>query len=83
MVAAGNTFGGYLIFIRQSLHRQILAPQAPKKISSTRSIFVFSITHTSVDIKISFALRVWHVFHVAFAALGQLIAHMVRNKGKK
>ena len=38
---------------------------------------------TSVDIKISFALRVWHVFHVAFAALGQLIAHMVRNKGKK
>jgi hypothetical protein len=29
--AAGNTFGGYLIFIRQSLDRKILAPQAPKK----------------------------------------------------
>ena len=36
----------------------------------------------SADIKISFALRVWHVFHVAFAALGQLIKHMVKNKSK-
>ncbi len=33
----------------------------------------------TVDIKISFSLRVWHVFHVAFAALGKLISHKLKS----
>ncbi len=32
---------------------------------------------TTVDIKISFSLRVWHLFHVVFAALGKAIKHLV------
>ncbi len=38
---------------------------------------------TTVDIKVSVSLRVWHVFHVAFAALGKLIKHLVKMKAKK
>lgn len=37
----------------------------------------------TADVKISMSLRVWHVFHVAFAALGRLISHLVRQKLKK
>lgn len=37
----------------------------------------------TADIKISFALRVWHVFHVAIAALITFIKHSVRMKDKK
>ena len=38
---------------------------------------------TTADLKISLSLRVWHVFHVAFAALWQLIKHMLTEKIKK
>ena len=34
---------------------------------------------TTVDIKISFSIRVWHVFHVAFGALKEFIKHKVRS----
>lgn len=38
---------------------------------------------TTADIKVSFSIRVWHVLHVAFAALGRLIKHLVKMKSKK
>jgi hypothetical protein len=34
----------------------------------------------SADIKVTFSIRVWHVFHVAFAALGKLIKHLVKMR---
>lgn len=37
----------------------------------------------TADVKISMSLRVWHVFHVAFAALGRLVSHLVRQRSKK
>ena len=37
---------------------------------------------TKLDIKISFSLRVWHVFHVAFAALGALISNILKGNFK-
>ncbi len=37
----------------------------------------------TADLKISLSLRVWHVFHVAFAALWQLIKHLLSSKIKK
>ncbi|MBO5203068.1 MAG: hypothetical protein J6B72_00435 [Clostridia bacterium] len=37
----------------------------------------------TADVKISFSLRVWHVFHVAFAALWVLIKHLFKAKAKK
>ncbi len=37
-----------------------------------------------VDIKISFSLRVWHLFHVAFSALGKLLrSKFIKNKFKQ
>ncbi len=36
----------------------------------------------TADVKISLSLRVWHVFHVAFAALWVLIKHLVKAKAK-
>ena len=38
---------------------------------------------TEVDIKISFSLRVWHVFHVAFAALGKTVGRLVKMYSRK
>ena len=35
------------------------------------------------DVKITFSIRVWHVFHVALAALVKFIAHAVKKKDKK
>lgn len=35
------------------------------------------------DVKITFSIRVWHVFHVALAALVKFIAHTVKKKDKK
>ena len=36
-----------------------------------------------VDVKISFSIRVWHVFHVAFAALGRLLrSKFIKDKLK-
>lgn len=34
---------------------------------------------TTVDIKISFSIRVWHVFHIAFGALGEFIKHKIKS----
>ena len=36
----------------------------------------------SADIKISFSLRVWHLFHVAFAALKSVIKHKLKSAKK-
>lgn len=37
----------------------------------------------AADVKISFSIRVWHVFHVGIAALIKLIKHLVKIKAKK
>ncbi len=40
---------------------------------------------TTVDIKVSVSLRVWHLFHVLFAAIGKAIKHLFNifvKKGK-
>ncbi len=37
---------------------------------------------STIDIKISFSLRVWHLFHVAFGALGELIRYKIKNQNK-
>ena len=33
---------------------------------------------TTIDIKISFSIRVWHVFHIGFGALGEFIKHKIK-----
>ncbi len=38
---------------------------------------------TTLDLKVSVRIRVWHIFHVAFAALGKAIKHLVKMKFKK
>jgi len=38
---------------------------------------------TTVDIKLSFSIRVWHVLHIAFGALGVLIRHFIMSKVKE
>ena len=38
---------------------------------------------SEIDIKICFGLRVWHVFHVAFAALGELIKYFFKSMKHK
>ena len=46
----------------------------------------FCAEESEIDIEISFALRVWHLFHVAFAALGKFIKYIfktVRRKSEK
>lgn len=37
----------------------------------------------TVDIKLMFSIRVWHVFDVAFAALGRFIKHKFKQMKKK
>ena len=37
----------------------------------------------AADIELSFSMRVWHVFHIAFAALGSLIKKKVKSMAKK
>lgn len=37
----------------------------------------------TADVKILFSVRVWHVFHVGFAALIKLVKHLVKIKAKK
>ncbi len=34
--------------------------------------------NTTVDLKVSVSLRVWHLFHVVFAAIGKAIKHLFR-----
>ncbi|MGM9683451.1 MAG: hypothetical protein ACI3XQ_07620, partial [Eubacteriales bacterium] len=38
---------------------------------------------SSADIKLSFSLRVWHVFDIAFAALFRLIRSKLAQNAKK
>ena len=37
---------------------------------------------SSADIKISFSLRVWHLFYIAFAALGKFVKHKLKSAKK-
>ena len=37
----------------------------------------------TADIELSFSMRVWHVFHIAFAALGSFIKKKVQSMAKK
>lgn len=37
----------------------------------------------TADIKISFSVRLWHVLHTAFAALGKAIKHLLKIKAKQ
>lgn len=39
----------------------------------------FCSEESEIDIKVCFGLRVWHVFHVAFAALGELIKYFFKS----
>lgn len=43
----------------------------------------FCSDESEIDIKISFSLRVWHLFHVAFAALGEFIKYLFKTFAKK
>lgn len=43
----------------------------------------FSASEPDIDIKLSFSIRVWHIFHVAFAALKKLINHMLSAPKKE
>ena len=43
----------------------------------------FCSDESEIDIKISFSLRVWHLFHVAFAALGKLIKYFFKSAKRK
>ena len=43
----------------------------------------FTSDETEIDIKISFSLRVWHLFHIAIAALIELIKHVFRSQKRK
>lgn len=37
----------------------------------------------TADIKISFSVRLWHVLHTAFAALGKALKHLLKIKAKQ
>ena len=37
----------------------------------------------SADIELSFSMRVWHVFHIVFSALGALIKNRIKSAAKK
>ena len=43
----------------------------------------FAAEESEIDLKIAFAIRVWHVFHIAFAALGELIKYFFRSQKRK
>ena len=43
----------------------------------------FCSDETEIDIEVSFALRVWHLFHVLGAALGQLIKYIFKTVKRK
>lgn len=43
----------------------------------------FCSDESEIDVKISFSLRVWHLFHIAFAALGEFIKYLFRSFAKK
>ena len=83
---AATTAIAYGAICDAALHLfHILEPVKGFDLPSARDIDIqadYLSESSSVDIKISFALRVWHVLHVALAALGKLIGHMVKNKAK-
>lgn len=43
----------------------------------------FCSEESEIDIKISFGIRVWHVFHVVFSALGELIKYLFKSMKRK
>ncbi len=43
----------------------------------------FTSEETQIDICIAFSLRVWHLFHIAFAALGKLIKYFFKSLKRK
>lgn len=43
----------------------------------------FTSDRTEIDVKLSFSLRVWHLFHVALAALWRLIKHTFKVQKRK
>jgi hypothetical protein len=43
----------------------------------------FCSEESEIDIKISFGIRVWHVFHVIFSALGELIKYLFKSMKRK
>lgn len=43
----------------------------------------FAAEESEIDICISFSLRVWHLFHVIFAALGKAIKYFFKSMAKK
>ena len=43
----------------------------------------FCSDESEIEIEISFSLRVWHLFHVAFAALGKLIKYLFKSAKRK
>ena len=48
-----------------------------------RDVYVdtdFLSEEIKVDIKIAFSLRLWHLFHIAFGALGRLIKNRLAVK---
>ena len=49
---------------------------------SEDSIFIFLFfleTSPKIDVEIAFSLRVWHVFDVAFSAVGAFIKHKLTS----
>lgn len=55
----------------------------PRKAEDIDVIADFTAEESEIDIKISFAIRVWHIFHIAFAALGELIKYFFRTQKRK
>ena len=43
----------------------------------------FTSDESEIDLKISFVLRVWHLLHVAFSALGELIKYFFKSQKRK
>ncbi len=43
----------------------------------------FCSDESEIDVEVSFSLRVWHLFHVAFAALGKLIKYVFKTVRRK
>ena len=43
----------------------------------------FCSDESEIDIKICFGIRVWHIFHVAFAALGEFIKYLFKSMKRK
>ncbi len=40
----------------------------------------FTAEESEADVELSFSLRIWHVFHVAFGALGRFLKHQFQKR---